>query len=318
MVAAAVVGAGIGGALISGAAAGDAADTQAASADRASQLKWQQYQQNREDLAPYRQAGYGALNQLSTLLGIPTANTTTGSSYGLGDLTWDPSANQWTSASLRQQAQQGGSFGPDDEQRYQSLIQQQLAANPTGVQQYQTSLQQNPGGNADDPNYGSLLKPFSETDWQADPGYQFRLDQGQQALERSAAARGGLLSGGALKDIDAYSQGLASQEYQNAYNRYNNDQTTAYNRLAGVAGTGQTAINTIGANGAATAGQIGSNIIGAGNAAAAGTVGAANALNSGISQGISSYQTNQLYNMLAQQPSSVSGWGGTVADPWYG
>lgn len=53
----------------------------------------------------------------------------------------------------------------------------------------------------------------------SDPSYQWRMEQGQKALERSAAARGNLMSGGHLKSLANYSQGLASTEYQNEYNR---------------------------------------------------------------------------------------------------
>lgn len=55
--------------------------------------------------------------------------------------------------------------------------------------------------------------------FQADPGYQFRQQQGLQGLDRSAASRGGLYSGGHSADLLNYSQGLASQEYGNFYNR---------------------------------------------------------------------------------------------------
>lgn len=54
---------------------------------------------------------------------------------------------------------------------------------------------------------------------QADPAYQFRLNQGLQAMQRSAAARGTLQTGGTLKDLMDYGQAAASQEYDNAYNR---------------------------------------------------------------------------------------------------
>jgi hypothetical protein len=57
------------------------------------------------------------------------------------------------------------------------------------------------------------------TDMAADPGYQFRLQQGQEALERSGAARGVTRTGGTLKDIVDYGQRAASQEYGNVYNR---------------------------------------------------------------------------------------------------
>lgn len=60
---------------------------------------------------------------------------------------------------------------------------------------------------------------FDPTNLTIDPGYAFRLQQGQQALQKSALARGGLLGGGTLKSLTNYAQGLASTEYQNAYNR---------------------------------------------------------------------------------------------------
>ena len=52
-----------------------------------------------------------------------------------------------------------------------------------------------------------------------DPGYKFRLSEGMKALDRQAAARGGLISGNALKATQRYGQDLASQEFGNAYNR---------------------------------------------------------------------------------------------------
>lgn len=112
--------------------------------------------------------------------------------------------------------------------------------------------------------------PFQRPVVTDDPGFQWRLDQGNKAIERGAAARGTLLSGGTLKDMLNYSQGLASQEYGNAYGRnmqeylnayniYNNNQANAYNRLSGVAGMGQNAsagLGALGANYAANAGNL--------------------------------------------------------------
>ena len=60
-------------------------------------------------------------------------------------------------------------------------------------------------------------------DFEADPGYQWRMDQGMKALEGSAAARGGLFSTNTGDRIQDYAQGLASQEYGAAYDRYNQD-----------------------------------------------------------------------------------------------
>lgn len=125
-------------------------------------------------------------------------------------------------------------------------------------------------------------RDFTLADFNRDPGYQFRLDQGQQGLERSAAARGGALGGGALKALSRYGQDYASGEYNNAYNRFNNDRTQRFNRLSSIAGTGQTATRDVANQGTALATQIGENNMQAANARASGYIGRSNAINDGI------------------------------------
>jgi len=131
-------------------------------------------------------------------------------------------------------------------------------------------------------NFGSLSKSFGMEDYQADPGYAFRLAEGQKALERTMGAKGKYFSGQAIKGLTDYNQESASQEYGNAYNRYNTNQTNLYNRLAGISGSGQTATNSLASVGQNTANQIGENLMGAGNARAAGTIGSANAWSTGL------------------------------------
>jgi hypothetical protein len=138
-----------------------------------------------------------------------------------------------------------------------------------------------------------------------DPGYAFRLSEGQKALDRSAAARGGLISGGALKAAQRFGQDLGSQEYQNAYNRaltgYNADvarEATGYNRLAALAGIGQTATGQIGAAGQNAATNMGNLMTSGAAASAAGQVGAANALTGGLSTYLNYNQGNNLVNAL--------------------
>lgn len=89
-------------------------------------------------------------------------------------------------------------------------------------------------GNKDAPGYGSaatafkvegfdpntLLENFNTQQMEQDPGYAFRLAEGQRAIERSTAARGGLQSGAALKAAAQYGQDMASQEYGNSFNRF--------------------------------------------------------------------------------------------------
>ena len=94
------------------------------------------------------------------------------------------------------------------------------------------------GGNTGAEGYGSMMKNFSMADYQQDPGYQFRLQEGLKQLGRQSAARGGALSGATLRGVQGYSQGLASQEYGNAYQRFMEQQQNRYNMLAGQQGVG--------------------------------------------------------------------------------
>lgn len=126
-----------------------------------------------------------------------------------------------------------------------------------------------------------------------DPSYQFRLGEGMKALDRQAAARGGLISGGALKAAQRYGQDVASTEFGNAYNR-----------LASMAGLGQTATGAMGG----AAGQFGANagnlMTGAGAARASGYVGGANALTSGLGQYMNYTQSQNLMNRLLPQTAA--------------
>ena len=161
---------------------------------------------------------------------------------------------------------------------------------------------------------GQYLKPFSMADFQADPGYGFRLAEGLKALDRTAAARGNLLSGATLKGAQRYGQDLASQEYGSAYNRYNQDQSNQFNRLAALSGIGQTTAQQVAGMGANVAQSIGQTQQGMGNARASGYVGSANALSGGLAGAYNNYQGNQLLNKLLQSPS---GGGGTqYSAPW--
>lgn len=141
------------------------------------------------------------------------------------------------------------------------------------------------GGDANAAGYGSLARPFGQADFQQDPGYAFRQSEGMRALERSAAARGNLLSGNTLKGVQRFGQDLASQEYQNAFNRFQIERAARLSPLQSLMGAGQSATNVMtGATGAA--GQnIGQMQLGAGQARASGYIGSANAL-AGALQGV--------------------------------
>jgi hypothetical protein len=140
-------------------------------------------------------------------------------------------------------------------------------------------------------SFGTLAKPFGASDFQQDPGYAFRQSEGMKALERSAAARGNLLSGSAMKGIQRFGQDLASQEYQNAFNRFQVERSAKLNPLQSLMGSGQSATNVL----TNAAGQMGqneaSNLYNAGAARASGYIGSANALNQALGQ-ISGIATN--------------------------
>lgn len=143
-------------------------------------------------------------------------------------------------------------------------------------------------------------KSFTAADFQQDPGYQFRMQQGQDAIERSAAARGGLQSGGTLKAINEYGQNFASNEYGNAYNRFNNDRTTRFNRLSSIAGAGQTATNEVSQAGQNFGAQAGQNAIGAANAQGAAGIAGANAWGGALSSISQMPKTWMDYNLMSQ------------------
>jgi len=137
---------------------------------------------------------------------------------------------------------------------------------------------------------GDLANPdfqrdFKMEDYQADPGYQFRMEEGAKAVERSAAARGGLNSGATLKALSRYGQDFATNEYQNAYSRFNSDRDRRFNRLSSLAGVGQTAVGQMGQAASQYGQSVGSNQIGLGNAIGAANIGQANRQAQLVSQG---------------------------------
>ena len=187
--------------------------------------------------------------------------------------------------------------------------------------------------------FGSLAQGWNQTftsptdvTEQNDPGYQFRLAQGQQALQNSAAARGGLLSGRTAKAINDYAQNSASNEYSNVYNRalqnyntnyntFSNDQSNLFNRLSALSGTGQVGANQLSNAGLSTAntnanigltsaGQIGQQLNNAGAASASGYVGGSNAITGALS-GVANSATGalSLYQLLNRQNSNPGGQG---------
>jgi hypothetical protein len=299
----------IGGSLISASAAGSAASAQAKSADRAADLQYEQYLKGVELQEPFRQAGILGQNRLMTLLGlggegqyddtaynkaladynarlsaIDPSKFTTGGGYvtGAGDSGtdyYDPSGGTFNQAAF--DAARAGIVAPDREQF-------RMAGGDTGA--------------ADFGKYATAEYTPEMFAKGIDPGYQFRLKEGMQGLERSAAARGGLLSGGTLKGIQRYGQDMASQEYTNAFNRYQAERTGTLNPFQAMAGQGQSTANTLTNLGMNYANQAGEAYMGAGNARASGYVGQGNAINQGISGLSNMYFQNRLLDVYANKP----------------
>ena len=140
---------------------------------------------------------------------------------------------------------------------------------------------------------GEFARPFTMEQFEADPGYAFRLSEGQKALERQAAARGGLISGSALKEAQRFGQGLASQEFQNAFARAQTERANVLNPLLALYGTGAETAGALsgaaGGMGSSIGGFLGQSgqaqaagLLGAGQAAAGGITGAAGAGAQGV------------------------------------
>jgi hypothetical protein len=126
-------------------------------------------------------------------------------------------------------------------------------------------------------------RDFTQADFVEDPGYQFRMAEGQKALERSAAARGSLQGGATMKALARYGQDFASNEYQNVYNRFNADRDRRFGRLSSIAGFGANAMGQLVNAGGSYGNAVSQNQIGMGNAFAAGGMAKANATQQGIS-----------------------------------
>jgi hypothetical protein len=182
-------------------------------------------------------------------------------------------------------------------------------------------------GNTGAKDYGTLARAFTGQDMYKDPGYAFRLGEGVKALDRSAAARGGLLGGNQMRGLTEYGQQLGSQEYQNAFNRFQAEKQARLNPLQSIMGAGQTSANTLtgaaGNLGAGTAAALmaggnatAENLINQGNIRASGYIGGANAISNAIGQGVN-YFTNKVAQDRQQENFNkmLSLYGGGKSSP---
>jgi len=294
-IAAAIAGSAVVGAVASNAAA----KKQSKAAGKAADVSQAQYEQTRQDQLPFLEAGYGATNRLNELLGITDKSF---ANFNAGAyLNANPDAKAYVEAKSRLP-------GANAEQlAYEHFVAD--GSRRTGDFFRNTSS----------PDYGRYARDFSMQDFQADPGYAFRMKEGLTALDRQAAARGGLISGGALKAAQRYGQDLGSQEYQNAFNRYQVNRSNQLTPLQSMAGMGQTSAAQLGNAGQTYAGQAGNAYGAAGQAQASGYMGMANAASGGLGQYLNYQSNNNLLSAINrnQAPNGGGGVGSYVA-PNYG
>lgn len=322
---AAIIGGALGGGSILGGilgsnAAQKAASTQAEAIDLASQrqyaaekeamaLQREQWLKSQENLMPWLQSGQAGLNQLLQGLGIGSLQETESSYTPVDPYATERETLTTKIADLEQKLAGLGERTPSGlwgEAGNATAI-ALLKASIDSAKKELNSLPEAPGsidtkswevvpGDTSAEGYGDLIRSFGMEDFEKDPGYDFRFDEGQRALERSAAAKGMPFGGTAAKAALQYGQNFASNEYQNAWNRFNTEQANRFNRLASIAGIGQTAtaaMNQAGqnyANNAAnitlgTAQNIGDLMTQAANARSSGYMGSANAWSNAITGG---------------------------------
>jgi hypothetical protein len=202
----------------------------------------------------------------------------------------------------KQAADESLAFQKQQFDKQQEIAAPFVQAGQGAVSQLSSLLQ--PGGALTQQWDKTFQAPTGATE-QNDPGYQFRLSEGQKALEHSAAARGGLLSGGTGKALERYGQDYASNEYGNVYNRalgeyqqsynqFQNNQANTYNRLAGLSGAGQVAAGQLNQQ----AGQNASSV-------------------NNILMGSAAQQSQDIQNAAAARGSGYAGsanaWGGALS-----
>jgi len=215
------------------------------------------------------------------------------------------------------QAQQAQAAREQQERMYRESVERMEPFRQGGVSATNRMLElYGIGGQPTAAGYGSYAQPFGMGDFEADPGYAFRVQQGQQAIDRSAAARAGLQSGAALKEAARFGQEMGSQEYGNAYNRFLQQRELQLRALQGLASPGASMAAQTGQLGQATGANIANTMIGAGQAIGQGLEQAGQARASSYMGGASALgqalggigQNAMLYSMMDRlQPQGPTG-----------
>lgn len=288
-VAAAVVTSNVIGGYLGSKAASHAADVQAGAANNATALQREMFNTTNAQQAPYRSSGYGALNKINSMMGSPyikydyqgnavgtAPNTTPVTGQGLG--------GGGIAAMLP------SNLTPTKDASGNVIPVQQTAESDYLTHQF----------NAEDFKNG------------IDPGFAWRLKMGQDQASRQANLGGGAISGNALAGLQDYTQGKASEEYGNAFNRYQTQRSNIYNTLASIAGLGQTSLGQTTNAASNAASGMANSIMNAGSAQAGGIVGSANAISGGLQGAGNAYM---LSNLLKPQTQAPTGYGTPVSQP---
>jgi len=163
------------------------------------------------------------------------------------------------------------------------------------------------GGNTNALGYGRYSRDFGMSDFQKDPGYDFRLTEGLKELDRRRLAGGGGFRGGAaIKGGTRYSQDYASNEYGRAFDRYQINRSNQLNPLASLAGMGQIATGAMSRDAGDFGARSAASSMDIGNAQGAARMNSANALAGSVGQGMNYYQNSRLMDMYGSRRPTPS------------
>lgn len=252
-----------------------AANTQANAQTQAAQTQLGMFNTINQQQQPFIQGGYSTLNQLLYGLGTPQSAVTAPTRDQFTTTTPASASTGSLGTNLGYLGMQGGSFAPTP-----ASTTFDQAGYDAALAKYNTSIAVNSAGNMGGITPGQFTKGFTPTDFlnNLDPGYQFQLQTGGQAIRNADTPGVGSLSGPALKDLMTFNQGLASTGYQNAFNRFQTQNTNIFGRLSEIAGLGQNAAANVGTSGTSLGTGAAQAQAAAGGSQAAGIVGATNSL----------------------------------------
>jgi hypothetical protein len=311
---AALAAASLGSALIGADSADDAADSQTAAANAATAEERRQFNLNRKDLAPYRDAGSSAVTSLMKMMGLGGGGTIDEN---------DPryqAIKQQVTAQIDAEHQKRYGMSVFDPRSWQSTGQSNIDEDVTResrrlfIDQYGDPSSQQQGG-------GELTRKFTVNDFWADPvtklGYQAGLDQGEKAIGNMAGARGMKNSSATIKDLMRFGTDYSGQKAGESYGRFYGDQDRTFNRLSGIAGTGQTAATNTASLGSQSAGRVGDIMTSAGNARGASAIAKGNAFSGALNTVGNWWSQNQMLDKILNRggggyiPPTPYAFGGT-------